>query len=177
MFTGLTQSGSYVQAVESSQKRQPTRLNGTGAVTLRPVSRTKKLRAKIRWLTLSGKLPMGLVVPPLKIEIMLESNHLKSRMTSVAVRGEGPWRYQRRCATLAVKESATHRTLRGFREKSDPQCSLSVAVTLGQSPLCPLGQSVAAALSGEFGNDNSQGNSAGPPHHPSAKHRSDLWPR
>ena len=36
--------------------------------------------AKIRWLKLPGKFPVGMRIPPLKIQILLESNPLKSRI-------------------------------------------------------------------------------------------------
>ena len=35
---------------------------------------------KIAWVKLSGKIPLGLGIPPLKFKIMLESNPLKSIM-------------------------------------------------------------------------------------------------
>ena len=41
---------------------------------------TNIIRAKIAWLKSSGKSPMGLGIPPLKIKIMLELNPLKSIM-------------------------------------------------------------------------------------------------
>ena len=39
----------------------------------------KILPTKIRWLKLSGKFPMNVIISPLNIEILLESNPLKSR--------------------------------------------------------------------------------------------------
>ena len=41
---------------------------------------TKTIPTKIAWLKLSGNFPMGLGIPPLKIQILLESNSLKSRI-------------------------------------------------------------------------------------------------
>ena len=41
---------------------------------------TKNLPAKIRWLEISGKLPMDMRIPPLKLKILLVSNPLKSRI-------------------------------------------------------------------------------------------------
>ena len=41
---------------------------------------TKNLPTKIAWLKLSGKFPLDMRIPPLKIKIMLESNPPKSRI-------------------------------------------------------------------------------------------------
>ena len=41
---------------------------------------TNIIPTKVAWLKLSGKFPMGLGIPPLRIEIMFESNPLKSIM-------------------------------------------------------------------------------------------------
>ena len=53
---------------------------------------TKIVPAKIAWLKLSGKFPLGLGIPPLQIQIMLESNPLRSRILvrrlAVTPRGE-----------------------------------------------------------------------------------------
>ena len=46
-----------------------------------PNLRTKIIPTKIAWLKLSGRFPMGLGVPPLKIKILLESNPPKSRIS------------------------------------------------------------------------------------------------
>ena len=46
---------------------------------LTPNLPNKIISTKIRWLKLSGKFPMGLGIPPLKIKILLESKPLKSR--------------------------------------------------------------------------------------------------
>ena len=48
----------------------------------RPVSllRSSLLTSKIAWLELSGRIPMGLGIPPHKIKVLLESNPLKSRI-------------------------------------------------------------------------------------------------
>ena len=41
---------------------------------------TNIIPTKIRWLTISGEFPMGMIIPPLEIKILLESNPLKSRI-------------------------------------------------------------------------------------------------
>ena len=41
---------------------------------------TKIMPTKIRWLNISGKFPLSLGIPPLKLKILLESNPLKSRI-------------------------------------------------------------------------------------------------
>ena len=53
---------------------------------------TKNLPAKIAWLKLSGKLPMGLGIPPLEIKTMLEANPLKSRILVRRLAVSAPWR-------------------------------------------------------------------------------------
>ena len=57
---------------------------------LRPILPAKMVPARIPWLKLSGKFPldMGVRIPPLGINILLESNPLKSRILvrSLAVR-------------------------------------------------------------------------------------------
>ena len=50
--------------------------------------------AKIRWLKLSGKSPMGLEIPPLEIKTLLESNPLKSRILLLY----GDWPYRSHCS-------------------------------------------------------------------------------
>ena len=52
---------------------------------------TKIIPAKIPWLKISGKSPMDMRIPPLKIKIMLDSNPLKSRILvrRLAVRTQG----------------------------------------------------------------------------------------
>ena len=53
---------------------------------------TKIIPAKIRWLNVSGKFPMGMGIPPLRIKIMLESDPPKSRILvrRLAVRTPNP---------------------------------------------------------------------------------------
>ena len=46
----------------------------------RPDIPAKNLPTKIARLKLSGKCPMGMRIPPLKLKIMLESSPLKSRV-------------------------------------------------------------------------------------------------
>ena len=47
---------------------------------LTPSLPSENILAKIAWLKLSGKFPMDMRIPPLKIKILLESNLLKSRI-------------------------------------------------------------------------------------------------
>ena len=58
------------------------KVEGTGEKGERPTPNlpTNIIPTKIAWLKLSGKSPMGLGIPPLKIKIMLESNSLNSIM-------------------------------------------------------------------------------------------------
>ena len=51
-----------------------------GEVSGTPNLPTSTIPTNIAWLKLSGKSPMGLGIPPLRIKIMLESNPLKSTM-------------------------------------------------------------------------------------------------
>ena len=73
--------------IEVPHQREPTcPLDATAAGGARAVNDTtpnlptKNLPAKIAWLKLSGKSPMGLGIPPRRIKILLESNPVKSRI-------------------------------------------------------------------------------------------------
>ena len=43
---------------------------------------TKILPTKIRWLKISGRFPTDMIIPPLKLKILLESNALKSNLST-----------------------------------------------------------------------------------------------
>ena len=55
-------------------------LAATSLILITPNLPTKIIPTKIAWLKLSGKYPMGMVIPPLNVRIMIESNPLKSRI-------------------------------------------------------------------------------------------------
>ena len=61
------------------------------APLVRPILPTNIIPTNIAWLKLSGRFPMDMRIPPLKIRIMLESNPLKSTML-VGGLGVGPSR-------------------------------------------------------------------------------------
>ena len=73
---------SIVDIIQSSICFSPASLFRTpfSAFQVTPNLPTKIIPTKIAWLRLSGRLPMGLGIPSLKIRIMLESNPLKSRV-------------------------------------------------------------------------------------------------
>ena len=54
-------------------------LHASGASATRNLP-TEIIPTKICWLKSSRKFPMDMIIPPLKLNIMLESNHLKSRI-------------------------------------------------------------------------------------------------
>ena len=58
----------------------PRACSGTRELAWKPNLPTKIIPAKIRFLKLSGKFPMDMRIPPLDIEMLLESNPLKSRI-------------------------------------------------------------------------------------------------
>ena len=70
--------------VSAARKRtcwaKPLATSSIGGFWGTPNLPTNIIPAKIAWLKLSGKFPMGLEIPPLKTKIMLESNPLKSTM-------------------------------------------------------------------------------------------------
>ena len=59
-------------------QKTPWLSSNLGAQVRTPNLPTKITSAKIRWLKLSGKVPMDMRIPPLRIKILLESNPLKS---------------------------------------------------------------------------------------------------
>ena len=59
---------------------QSPRVRGAHLGTDKPNLPTKLSPTKIACLKLSGRFPMGLGIPPLKIKILPESNPLKSRV-------------------------------------------------------------------------------------------------
>ena len=68
------------QAARGSQ-RQPEAARGSQAASQEPTQESMpNLPTKIRWLKICRTFPMDTRIPPLNIQILLESNPLKSRI-------------------------------------------------------------------------------------------------
>ena len=68
----------HISNIDRDSRDRPPRLPAVGKPT--PNLPTKFLPTKIAWLRLSGEIPMGMRIPRLKIQILLESNPLTSEI-------------------------------------------------------------------------------------------------